>query len=94
MGRPLMNKTKFRRWAVVMLVVVGGLCGVGVSSKAADRAIVANEQEVNALIQLIDEALKAKGISVAQNAIYWLNKINTAPIVTDQKEVKPDTPKE
>lgn len=57
---------------------------------AADRAIVSNDQETAALVQLIDEALKAKGVAVAQNAAYWLNKIQNAPVVTSQKEIKPD----
>lgn len=61
--------------------------------KAADRAILASEQEVAALIQLIDEALKAKGVTVAQNAVYWLNKIQSAPVVTERKD-EPDKPKD
>lgn len=56
---------------------------------AADRAILASEQEVNALVQLIDDALKAKGVAVAQNAAYWLNKIQAAPVVTDRKDEPP-----
>lgn len=60
----------------------------------ADRAIVASEQEVTALVQLIDDALKARGVAVAQNAVYWLNKLQSAPIVTDRKDDPPkDTPK-
>lgn len=61
---------------------------------AADRAIVANEQELQALAQLIDEALKAKGVAVAQNAVYWLNKLQNAPVVTSQKDEPADKPKE
>lgn len=57
---------------------------------AAERAIVANDQEITALIQLIDEALKAKGVAVTQNATYWINKIQAAPTVTSQQEIKPD----
>jgi len=56
---------------------------------AAERAIVANDQEINALIQLIDEALKAKGVALIQNATYWINKIHNAPTVTSQQETKP-----
>lgn len=63
-----------------------------VSVRAADRAIVANEQEVNALIQLIDEAVKSKGLAVAQAAIYWVNKLQAAPVVTDRKDEPPPAP--
>lgn len=59
---------------------------------AADRAIVLNDNEAAALVQLIDEALKSKGAALAQNAAYWLTKIQNAPTVTEQKPVEP--PKE
>lgn len=55
-------------------------------ANAADRAIMANEQEIAALVQLIDEALKSKGVSVVQNSSYWLNKLHSAPIVTERKD--------
>lgn len=55
----------------------------------ADKAIVATDQEITALIQLIDEAVKAKGLSVAPNAVYWVNKLQAAPVVTEQKEEPP-----
>lgn len=55
----------------------------------ADKAIVATNQEIAVLVQLIDEALKAKGLTVAHNAVYWVNKLQAAPVVTEQKEEPP-----
>lgn len=57
-----------------------------VPANAVERAIMANDQEIAALVQIIDEALKAKGVAVAQNSTYWLNKVQSAPIVTERKD--------
>lgn len=85
------------RWRVILgAVVIAALHYFTHEAKAADRAILASEQEVAALVGLIDDALKAKGVSVAQNAVYWLNKIHAAPIVTDRKDepASADKPKD
>ena len=52
----------------------------GPPARAADRAIVANEQEIAALVQLIDEALKSKGVTVAQNATAQTSAVNVSAL--------------
>ena len=55
-------------------------------AKAAEYALVLNDSERQALIALLDEATKAKGLAVAPNAVYLANKIQSAPVVTDKKD--------
>lgn len=71
---------------MMLRLTIAALLLATASARSADRAIVANEQEVTALIQLIDEAVKSKGLSVAQAALYWVNKLQAAPMVTDRKD--------
>ncbi len=59
---------------------------------AADYAVVLNDAERAALVELINEAVKAKGLDAAGNAVYLVNKIKSAGTVTEQKEVPKEKP--
>lgn len=61
---------------------------------AADKAVILNEAEERAILLMIDEAVKAKGLEMAPNAVYLANKIKSAPMVTEQKPATPDKPAE
>jgi hypothetical protein len=45
-----------------------------------------SEQEQRELVNLLDIAVKAGGLGVAQNAVYFLNKLKAAP----KAEPKPE----
>jgi competence protein ComGC len=53
---------------------------------AADYAVMLNDAERAALIDLINEAVKAKGLDAAGSAFYLANKIKSAGVVTERKE--------
>lgn len=61
------------------------------SASATDYAVMLNDTERAVLIELIDAAVKARGLDVAPNAVYLANKIKSAGVVTDQKQV-PEEP--
>lgn len=59
----------------------------------ADKAITLNPQEENVLLTLIDTANKAGGLNNAENALYFLNKIRSAPQAekpAEKPEPKPE----
>lgn len=58
----------------------------------ADRSIVLTDMEAQALLELIDAAVKAQGLNAAANAVFLANKIKTAPIVATPKEDEPRKP--
>lgn len=67
---------------------------ISAPARAADYALVINDAEKAALIEALDEATKAKGLAIANKTVFLLNKIQTAPMVTDRKEDPPkETPK-
>lgn len=60
-----------------------------VPAHAADYMITLNDNEKQALLGLLDEAVKAKGLTIAQNALHFAYKINSAPVVTERKDDPP-----
>lgn len=69
------------------------LFALTVSANAADYAVVINDAEKKALLELLDAAVRSNGLNVAGAAFHLAQKINTAGVVTDQKE-QPVEPKE
>lgn len=49
---------------------------------AADRALILSDDEQAAFRRVLDVATKAQGLQVAQTTLYFLNKLNSAPVVT------------
>lgn len=64
-------------------------------ANAADYMVVVNDQEKQALVEILDEATRAKGLAIAPNTVHFLNKIRSAPVVTERKDdpPKPVAPK-
>jgi len=60
---------------------------------AAEKALVLTDQEQTALVEILDAATKQGGISVAGKTIYFLNKLNAAPVVTSQTPAEPKADK-
>ena len=60
---------------------------------AADRALMLTDDEQAALRHILDVATKAEGLGIAQNTVYFLNKLNTAPTVVPQVDVPAPKPK-
>lgn len=60
---------------------------------AEDYALVISDKEKKALLEILDIAAKARGIEIAQNVVYFLNKIQAAPVVTEQKPGPAEEPK-
>ena len=51
-----------------------------------------NENEANALLGLLDIATKAGGLQVAENAIFFVKKIQEAAQINAATSVAPDAP--
>lgn len=60
---------------------------------ADDRALVLTDDEQAAFRHVLDVATKAEGLAIAQNTLYLLNKLNSAPTVVPQKDVPAPKPK-
>lgn len=54
-----------------------------IPAHATDYAVMLNDVERAALIDLIDAAVRAKGLDVAPNALYLANKIKAAGTVIE-----------
>jgi hypothetical protein len=63
---------------------------------ATEYAVIINDAERAALIELINEAVKAKGLDVAQNGVVLANKIKSAGSVVppDHTSDAPPAPKD
>ncbi len=59
---------------------------------AADYAVMLNDAERAALLELLNEAVKAKGLDAAPNAVYLANKIKSAGVVTERKDETKEKP--
>jgi hypothetical protein len=68
---------------IVLAVVLSALTFPAVS---AEYALMLNDGERAALIELIDAAVKSKGLELAPNAVFLANKIRSAGVVTERKE--------
>ena len=67
-------------------------CLFSTTAHAADRALVLTDEEQSALVNVLDAATKAQGLSVAQTTLYFLNKIRSAPTVVPHVDApKPAT---
>jgi hypothetical protein len=55
------------------------------TAQAKDFAVILTEPEKARLIQIIDEAIKAKGLALAGDAAFLASKIERAPEVEKQK---------
>ena len=73
-----------------------GLLALATPAHAADKALILTEDEQAVLRHVLDTATKAEGLSIAQNTLYLLNKLNAAPVVTPHKDEppKPEEPKQ
>jgi hypothetical protein len=79
---------------VKRIVIIVAAMLLPVSAQAKDFAVILNEQEKARLIQIIDEAIKAKGLALAGDAVFLASKIERAPEVEKQKsEPKKDEAK-
>lgn len=56
---------------------------------AADYMITVNDNEKQALLEILDEATKAKGLGIAQNTMHFAAKLRSAPVVTERKDDPP-----
>lgn len=61
------------------------LLALTLPASAKDVMLVLNDQEQAALRHILDSATKSEGLQVAQATVYLLNKLNTAPEVTERK---------
>lgn len=80
----------------ILLASALALCAL--PAAAADYALILNDQERAALVGVLDELTKAKGLAVAKTTLHLYNKVVSAPAVTEQKppddDAKPETEKE
>lgn len=83
MGRTLMRSH---------LLIVATLLGGALNAYSADHAVILNDQERAVLLEIINEAVKARGLDMAPNAVYLTNKIKSAGVVTEQKQVPTEEP--
>ena len=72
-----------RTLAIVLLTLLPS------TAMAAEKALVLTDQEQAALVEILDAATKQGGLSIAGKTTYFLNKLNTAPVVTSQTPVEP-----
>lgn len=75
------------------ITILGVLIAFALRAEAADRALVLNDQEQAALIHALDLATRSGDTKDARVTVYLLNKLEQAPVVTDKKDDKPETPK-
>jgi hypothetical protein len=66
---------------------------IPVAAHAADKAVMLTDDEQSALVQILDAATKAQGISIATNTVYFLNKIKSAPTVVPHVDAPAPKPK-
>ena len=53
------------------------------------KQLLLNDDEIQALVNLIDAGVKHTGISMVQNAAYLITKLNQAEEFKPQTELKP-----
>ena len=80
---------------MIRLVLVALVLALPVKAFAADKALILSDDEQAAFRQILDAATKGSGIQIAPAAVYLLNKLNTAPVVTPHVDApKPEEPKQ
>lgn len=60
-------------------------------ARAADYALILNDAERAALLEIINEAVKARGLDIAANAVILASKVRAAGVATEQKSEPPKT---
>jgi adenosylcobinamide amidohydrolase len=75
-------------------IIAAALLIVTSSVVQADVALILNDLEQKALLEALDVATKAQGLSIAPNTVYLMNKLKAAGTVTDKKDVQKDNPNE
>jgi hypothetical protein len=73
-------------WALVVALSVS-------RAMAADKALMLNDNEQAALRHILDVATKAEGIAIAPVAVYFINKLDSAPAVVERKDESKKVPK-
>ena len=71
------------------LLILTGLIFATTMPAHADVALMLNDNEQTAFRQILDAAVRGQGIQVAPEAVYLLNKLNTAPQVVPHKDDPP-----
>ena len=61
------------------------------AAQAKDVALILNDQEQQMMLQAIDATVRAQGVQAASSMLHLLQKLQTAPAVT---ETAPDKPAE
>ena len=74
-----------RFWLPLLLLVV--------PAQAKDVMLILTEQDKIALVQLLDMATHDRGLAVARNTLYFVDRINNAPEVVKQED-HPDEKKD
>ena len=74
------------------VLILGAALLLPIAQARADVAVILTDPERAALLELINEAVKAKGLDAAPNAVYLANKIKTAGTVTERKDQPKDNP--
>lgn len=57
----------------------------GKSARAKDVALILNDQEQTMLYQALDGTVRAQGLNAAPSMLHLLDRLRSAPIVTDTK---------
>jgi hypothetical protein len=52
-------------------------------ARAADKALILNDQEQQEFLQVLDDATKMRGIAIAPVTVKLLDKLRAAPVVKD-----------
>lgn len=75
------------------LISAFAVLSITVPVAAKDVALILNDQERQVLVQILDEATKAKGLLIARQSVYMLNKLDSAAEVVPHND-KTDKPEE
>jgi len=54
------------------------------------KSVELTDDEIKALLQLIDAGVRSSGLQYAANAVHLVNKINAAEIIDDQSNEEDD----
>lgn len=75
------------------ILALVGLLALITTANAADKALILSDDEQVVFRHVLDVATKAEGLGIAQNTLYLLNKLNSAPVVTPHVDA-PKPPQE
>ena len=60
------------------------------SAAGADKALILNDQDQKDLVQVLDAATRAQGLSIAATSLRLYQKLLAAPSITEQKDAPHD----